>query len=142
MLGCFATHHKGESKMTARATMHVLRGVSPPTINANRGLHKPPLFPKATLSCVRMIAREIKKRREVLRSRRFIRFSFMGENFENYLAVVVAAAFFFDLIKQVFYQKELPILLVNSTVFSRRCVHPHRVFRRHVLRRDGFQKLL
>ena len=66
----------------------------------------------------------------------------MGENFENYLAVVVTAAFFFDLIKQVFYQKEIPILLVNSTVFSRRYVHPHRVFHRHALRRDGFQRLL
>lgn len=46
MLGCFATHHKGESKMTARVTMRVLRGVSLPTINAKRGLRKPPLFQK------------------------------------------------------------------------------------------------
>lgn len=142
MLGCFATHHKGESKMTARATMHVLRGVSLPTINAKRGLHKPPLFQKNN-AIVRMNdSEEIKKAPRVLHPRRFRRFSFMGENFEKYMAVVVTAAFFFDLIKQVFYQKELPILLVNSTVFSRRCVHPHRVFRRHVLRRDGFQKLL
>ena len=69
-------------------------------------------------------------------------FSFWGENFENYSAVVVAAAFFFDLIKQTFYQKELPILLVNSAVFSRHCVHFHRVFHMHALRKDDFQKPL
>ena len=87
-------------------------------------------------------SKEIKKRRGFFARGALYGFSFMGENFENYLAVVTTTAFFFDLIKQVFYQKEIPILLVNSMVFFQHCVHPHRVFRRHVPRRDGFQKLL